>query len=236
MQMIRTLATLPPKTLYRAAEGPLLVLVWGFALGVLLWGSGVDVAIQLWLEENYVQNFNTAMRLLGMLGKGTTQVALCVIVGAAWAASGWLRGGINIYGVRKVLFAIPVFAMAGVVNWVLKWGIGRGRPKEFLWFGTDPYVMRPFSMDMTAQWWSFPSGHSCSTFAIAVWLGLAFPRVKWIFWGVATVLSFSRFLSLTPHYFGDVVAGGAVGAATAWGVWNLRVLDRKVRRERGSHA
>ena len=229
--MIRTLTQLPPRTLYGALEGPLLLLIWGFALGVLLWGSGVDVAIQLWLEDNYVQDFNTAMRVLGMVGKGSTQVGLCLLIGATWAACGWLKGEVNIYGVRKVLGAVPVFALAGVVNWLMKWGIGRGRPKEFLWNGTDPYLMKPFSFDMKAQWWSFPSGHSCSTFAIAVWVGMAFPRFRWIFWSIATVLSFSRFLSLTPHYFGDVVAGAAVGAATAWGVWNLRILYHRAMRK-----
>lgn len=205
-----------------ALAGPLLVLVWGFAAGVLLWGSGVDVAIQVWLQENYVQNFNSAMRMLGMFGKGTTQVSLCVMFGAAWALRGWLHGDVNIQGIRRVLVAVPVFVVAGGINWILKWGIGRGRPKEFLWNGTDPYRMNPF--EFTAQWWSFPSGHSCSTFAIAVWLGLAFPRRRCLFWGIAAALSFSRFLAVTPHYMGDVIAGAAVGTAVAWATWNLRRL------------
>jgi len=215
------------RTYLKVLKDPLILLVWGFAFAVLLWGSGVDVAIQLWLAANYDQEFNTAMRMLGVLGKGTTQVALCLLVGAVWASYGWLHGDINTRGVRRVLFTVPVFLLAGAINWILKWGIGRGRPKEFLWNGADPYVMNPF--EMTAQWWSFPSGHSCSTFAIAVWLGLCFPRLRVIFWGVATVLSFSRFLALTPHYAGDVVAGAAVGAAVAWAVWNIRCVYVGVR-------
>lgn len=218
--MSRLASPYVPRALYVALEGPLLVLVWGFAVGVLLWGSGIDVAIQVWLNDNYVQKFNTAMRMLGGLGKGTTQVTLCLLFGAAWALKGWLHGAVNIQGIRRVLVAVPVFVLAGMINWTLKWVIGRGRPKEFLWNNADPYQMNPF--EFTAQWWSFPSGHSCSTFAIAVWLGLAFPRRRWLLWSVAALLSFSRFLALTPHYLGDVVAGGAVGAAVAWAVWNLR--------------
>ncbi|RYG61917.1 MAG: phosphatase PAP2 family protein [Alphaproteobacteria bacterium] len=224
--MMRDMARLTMRDLWRVFEAPLLILVWGFALGVLLWGSGVDVAIQVWLDDNYVQHFNNAMRWLGLLGKGTTQGALCLLVCAVWVVRGRMRGKINIYAVRKVLFAVPVFALAGAFNWLMKWGVGRGRPKEFLWNGVDPYLMKPFSFDMKAQWWSFPSGHSCSTFAIAMWLGLSFPRCRWVMLSVATVLSFSRFLSLTPHYFGDVVTGAAVGAATALGVWNLRAACR----------
>ncbi len=219
---MRICAPLPPRALYGALEGPLLSIVWGFALGVLLWGSGVDVAIQVWLADNYVQHFNTAMRVLGLLGKGSTQVVLCLVVCVVLVVSGRRRGRIYMPAVREMLFAVPVFALAGIINWLMKWGIGRGRPKEFLWNGVDPYLMKPFSFDMKAQWWSFPSGHSCSTFAIAVWLGLAFPRCRGVLWGAATVLSLSRFLSLTPHYLGDVVTGGAVGAATALAVWNVR--------------
>lgn len=223
---MRTLAILPPRALYKALEAPLLIVVWGFALGVLLWGSGVDVAIQVWLEDNYVQNFNTAMRFLGVLGKGTTQGTLCLLICGVWVVRGRMRGKVNVYAVRKILIAVPVFALAGAFNWIMKWGIGRGRPKEFLWNGVDPYLMKPFSFDMKAQWWSFPSGHSCSTFAIAIWLGLAFPKCRWLLWSAAVVLSFSRFLSLTPHYFGDVVTGASVGAATALAVWNVRKLCR----------
>lgn len=204
--------------------GPLLVLVWGFAIGVLLWGSGVDVAVQVWLHDNYVQGMNTVMRTLGSLGKGSVQVSLCLMFGGAWALHGWLRGSVNLRGIKHILMSIPVFAVAGGVNWILKWSIGRGRPKEFLWNGADPYAMNSF--EYTAQFWSFPSGHSCSTFAIAVWLGLAFPRFRWVFWLVAAVLSFSRFLSVTPHYLGDVVTGAAVGASVAWAMWIYREKRR----------
>lgn len=191
------------------------------AVAVLLWGSGVDVAIQVWLNDNYVQGFNTAMRWLGSLGKGSLQASLCLMAGAAWGYYEWRHDHVTTRHARMVLMTVPVFLLAGGINWMLKWGIGRGRPKEFLWNNANPYFMNPF--EDSAQWWSFPSGHSCSTFAIAVWLGLLFPRWRYLFWGIASLLSFSRFLALTPHYFGDVVAGATVGATVAWIVWILRV-------------
>lgn len=211
-------SSLPRPSVYRVIEDPLLILVWGFAAGTLMWGSGIDVAIQVWLNQNYNQDFNTAMRILGMFGKGATQAALCVVfVGVWFIRSKWRKAACNLHGLRCVAMAVPVFVLAGIANWVLKWSIGRGRPKEFLWNGADPYQMNPF--EMTAQWWSFPSGHTCSTFAIATWLALAFPQHRVLFLTVATLLSFSRFLALTPHYAGDVVAGASVGAAMALLVW-----------------
>ena len=83
--------------------------------------------------------------------------------------------------------------------------------------GGNPYALQPFSFDAT--WYSFPSGHACSTFAIAVWLGLAFPRWRWPLLALATLTSVSRFLALTPHYAGDVIAGAALGAAVAGWLW-----------------
>lgn len=220
--MVSTLSPSPlryHRPSWQAFKGPLLLLVWGMAVATLLWGSGIDVAIQRWLFANYEQGFNTAMRVLGEIGKGTAQIVFCVVIGAAWALNGWLRGGINRRGISHLLAAVPVFLIAGILNWLMKWSIGRGRPKDFLLNGTNPYEMHPFAGH--ALWWSFPSGHSCSTFAIAVWLGLAFPRWRYVCWIVATVLSFSRFLAVTPHFFGDVVAGAAVGAAVAWALWRM---------------
>lgn len=203
--------------LAEALSGPVLLLVWGMAIGVLLWGSGIDVAIQRWLFANYVQGFNDVMRVLGEIGKGTAQIVMCLLVAGLWFGYAWWQGKVRPAGARLIVMAIPVFALAGIVNFIMKWCIGRGRPKEFLLNGGDPYAMQPFAHD--AQWWSFPSGHSCSTFAIVVWLGLVFPRWRYPLWAVGIVLSMSRFLAVTPHFAGDVVAGAAVGAAVAWAVW-----------------
>lgn len=188
-----------------------MALVWGMAAGLLMAASGVDESVQRWLWENYHQGFNNGMRVLGELGKGTVSAAVSLAVGGGL----WLAGR-KAVGV-KVLMAVPVFALAGILNWVMKWSIGRPRPKEWLMNGGDAWAWQPFADK--AVWWSFPSGHSCSVFAVAVWLALAFPRWRWVALGVAVVLSVSRFLAVTPHYAGDVVAGAAVGSAVAGWMW-----------------
>lgn len=197
------------------------------ALGAMLWASGADMAIQAWLWGHYGQGFNTAMRILGEMGKGSFEAGVCLLAGlAALALARWKDKGDWSVAAYRILAAIPVFALAGVVNWILKWGIGRPRPKEWLMNGLSPWDVHPFTMKAT--WWSFPSGHSCSTFAIAVWLALAFPRWRAPLLAVAVVMSFSRFLAITPHYSGDVVAGAGVGAAVAGWLWygwqNRKVL------------
>lgn len=196
----------------------MLVLVWGLALGGALWASGIDVALQGWLWAHYDQAFNTAMRVLGEIGKGSFEAAMCVIAGGFLWFYGWRQGRVSAKTAGwTIMAAVPVFALAGAVNWLLKWGIGRGRPKVWLMGHHNAWEVHHFSMK--SEWWSFPSGHSCSTFAVAVWLALAFPRWRVPFLAVAAVLALSRALAVTPHYLGDVAAGAGVGAAIAGWAW-----------------
>ncbi|MCP5405499.1 MAG: phosphatase PAP2 family protein [Pseudomonadaceae bacterium] len=117
------------------------------------------------------------------------------------------------YHGRVWLLAIASFALAGLAQLLLKISIGRPRPKETFWNGIDPYTPHPFGLD--AGFWSFPSGHSTSSFAIAMVLMAGFPRWRWPILLIATLLAASRFMALTPHYVGDVIAGSALGAAVA---------------------
>lgn len=198
---------------------PLLIVVWGFAVGVLLWGSGVDVALQRWLWAHYNQQVNDVMHLIGDIGKGTTLVVVCVALAGYMAGMERLRGGAWRLE-RKVcmlLATVPVVALAGAVNFALKWVVGRPRPKEMLMYGGDPWANRPFQGD--AVWWSFPSGHSCSALALTVWLGCAFPRWRWPLLAAGVMVALSRFMAITPHYTGDAAAGGSLGAAIALALW-----------------
>ncbi len=220
---------------------PLLVAVTGFALGFMLWASGLDVRLQIWLHTHDHQTFNSAMRVLGELSMGRTQIfgLLALALLALWRApvpfwpmlrlGGWLIFSqtfafLALKGwrppwqtlpaaARPFVQAIPVLAIAGLLQVVLKCVIGRPRPKEILWNGGDPFDPRPFGFDAT--FWSMPSGHSTSTFAIFMWLALCFPRWRVPLLLVASVFAASRFLAVTPHYLGDVVAGAGLGAAVA---------------------
>lgn len=224
-------------------QWPGAVLAWGLAVGVWLWALGLDIALMRWLEAHHVMALDVAMRALGEVGKGTFQAAACLLVGTVLAARSrgratiWLTGqaakgvfeqflllarGRMVWATawkpfpfeaRAWLLCVPVFFLAGIVNVLLKATFGRPRPKEVLWNGESPFDVRPFITD--AGWWSFPSGHAVSTFAIAVVLAYAFPKWKGLVFAVAGVFAASRFLSITPHYLGDVVAGCAVGAAVA---------------------
>jgi undecaprenyl-diphosphatase len=58
--------------------------------------------------------------------------------------------------------------------------------------------------------YSFPSGHTTSSFAVAGVLAKYLKKYAFIFWGVASLIAFSR-LYLYVHYPTDVLAGIILG-------------------------
>jgi undecaprenyl-diphosphatase len=78
----------------------------------------------------------------------------------------------------------------------------------------DAHLFAPASHDP-----SFPSDHATAGFAIAVALLLRNRRLGVIALVVATLMSVSR-VAVGIHYPGDVVAGAAVGTASALVLWH----------------
>ena len=62
--------------------------------------------------------------------------------------------------------------------------------------------------------WSFPSGHTASSFASAWILSTVWPRRAPVFFGLASTVGFSR-IYLGAHYPGDVASGAVLGVFLA---------------------
>ena len=137
-----------------------------------------------------------------------------VFVNRTKPAKSW--DGVTV-GPKVFLAVVPLLGLTGLVQLLMKFVIGRPRPKMLFFKGMDPFDVQPFGLK--ASYWSFPSGHSASTFAVLVWLALWFPKWRVPALVAATVLSASRFLAVTPHYLGDVVSGAGLGAAIALAVY-----------------
>lgn len=96
---------------------------------------------------------------------------------------------------RDHWFFLPLF-LAGSVSWLLvelfiKPLVARLRPD-----GSDGF--------------SFPSGHATIAFACAVVLAKKEPRLRWLWFTLATLISLSR-VYLGKHFPLDVLAGALIG-------------------------
>jgi membrane-associated phospholipid phosphatase len=67
---------------------------------------------------------------------------------------------------------------------------------------------------------SFPSGHSVTAFALAYVLARTYPKASPVFYGLATMVAFSR-VYLASHFLSDIVAGAALGLLAGWIVCRL---------------
>jgi undecaprenyl-diphosphatase len=92
---------------------------------------------------------------------------------------------------------------------VLKHVVGRPRPK---FSHAGGFQLWP-SMDNGFD--SFPSGHAAASFAVAAVLARRYPSAEWLWYGIATVVAFSRILR-GAHFITDVMAGAILGLMAGW--------------------
>lgn len=160
----------------------------------------LDGEILLWIQQVVRQEFlNPLVCLYTKLGDD----------GLLWIV---LSLGLMLYKpTRKAGVAALLAMLLGLVlnNMIIKELVGRPRP----WLDVEglEYVIYEASKN------SFPSGHTCSSFAAAsAWHWLV-PK-KWIRvsgWVMAVCMGLSR-LYIGVHYPTDVIAGAAVGVFCGW--------------------
>lgn len=106
--------------------------------------------------------------------------------------------------VRRSYQAFYIFvclaAPALLVN-TSKVAVGRARPRLF--FREDVYGF--FPMRWTSDYWSMPSGHTATAFALATALYLLWPRYWYLYFTGALLIGASRVVT-TVHFLSDVIA------------------------------
>jgi membrane-associated phospholipid phosphatase len=140
-------------------------------------------------------------------------------LGGGWFAFALPAALVVVLCVRRRFWGSLLLGVASVASallvQVLKGVVGRPRPEEML---------------VTADFGSFPSGHSANAATLVVCLGLVVRRA-WL-WAAGTAYVILMMLSRTylgAHWVSDTVGGLLVGAAVALIVW--APLARKLRLE-----
>jgi membrane-associated phospholipid phosphatase len=96
---------------------------------------------------------------------------------------------------------LPVVFAEGI-----KWIVGRGRP--FVGGKANPFNFAPFTG--TEAYFSFPSAHSVTAFALAFAIGAVWPRARLPMFLYAGTISATR-LVLLAHHPSDVAGGAVIG-------------------------
>ncbi|PIW29860.1 MAG: hypothetical protein COW30_03635 [Rhodospirillales bacterium CG15_BIG_FIL_POST_REV_8_21_14_020_66_15] len=192
---------------------------WRLIVGGFAAAAAVSALAMAFLDEPAARFFRDAFdagtrrffsHWMGALGKPEFYFAAAAVVAAAcWILRRRLAAGRE--GLRRAmhaaLFVILSIAAAGVLVNVLKFLIGRIRPRELLENGVTGFI--PFNTDFGMN--SYPSGHSQMVWSLAVSLILIFPRLWPLLFAFATAVATSRFLA-SVHYLSDVVMGSYIGA------------------------
>ena len=169
----------------------------------------VDARIRHMIESVQVPIVFILMQWLTWMGKTRLLliIAMGLLVWGVWHRQPALK---TVGGVGFVALAI-----SNIVGQFLKHLIGRPRPgimeSEIFYFG--PSLEEGYD--------SFPSGHTNSAFVMAVVLSSLYPTWRWLWYGAAVLVAFTR-VYLDVHFVSDVVAGAILGIIIAKTVLRLQ--------------
>jgi membrane-associated phospholipid phosphatase len=135
-----------------------------------------------------------------------TLLAIAVVLPEARARA---RAVLLRFGARieYLLLAVSISVLA---TEILKWVIGRGRP--FVGGKANPFNFAPFNG--TEAYFSFPSSHVVTAFALAFGVATIWPRARWYALAYAAIIALTR-LVLLAHHPSDVVGGAVIGIVGA---------------------
>ncbi len=144
---------------------------------------------------------------------------------AAWA-------GLMIFGNRRSRWvgigALVIVALTDPLSSrLIKPLVSRIRPCNLLeylhlWWDGAWIVLPDPVIEIYRGSWSFPSSHAVNTGAQALWFGWAYPRAKWLWWGIACIIGFSR-IYIGVHWPSDIISGWIVGGLCFGVVWFISI-------------
>lgn len=179
--------------------------------------SKVDFLLAI---DNGILNFIQQTMSGNLLDKIMPMITTLGDAGAIWIVIGLVLLSTKKH--RKLGITVLIaLALCGVIgNLILKPWVARIRPFEANQF-LDLLIAKP-------EDFSFPSGHTMSSFAAAVVIFLNNKKYGWAALILATVISFSR-LYLYVHYPSDILIGLIIGVLI--GIGTVKWIEQRADRE-----
>ena len=107
---------------------------------------------------------------------------------------------------RRMIYEYTVLMLVSMILCtILKYSIGRARPR----LGLGHFYFSPLTFNHAGMN-AFPSGDAPASMALAMLLGIYFPRGRWFFLLLGIWASLGR-VAAESHYLSDVVFGGGLG-------------------------
>jgi len=132
--------------------------------------------------------------------------ALLVVIAIVAPALRGVRRSMLLGLGTRLQFIFFAVAFSNLVTEILKYVIGRGRP----FVGGEGNVFHFSHFAGNPAYYSFPSGHATTAFAVAMAVSAVWPQARVAMAIYALIIAVSR-LVLLAHHPSDVVAGAMVG-------------------------
>ena len=134
----------------------------------------------------------------------------------------WITIGIILLVQKKYRKIGFILLIALLINFVIGEVLLKNiihRPRVFITNPNINILINP------PESYSFPSGHTASSFAAATVLGYYFKKYRYVFYVIASLIAFSR-IYLYVHYPSDVLAGVLLGIVCA--LFTIKVIGNKI--------